>query len=801
MTDKDKIYLGKDAFGDKKDPRIDPRNFFVRCHHALQEGRGLTNLGIGMAIQPLILAMFPIGGMVSLFVNKVLEVMYLDRKEQAISAPFCMPQHLKYRDGSLEAIGKKYLKESDLPKLWGQGSTYLGFDLERKMQFWVSDDELTTHVGMVGTTKSGKTTLILSLCANALMKGGGFIYADAKGDIQFQRQAQMIARYVGREDDYLTLSFTPYNDTGYGDKKKPTNTFNLMGTAGASEISELIQSLLPQGENDVWSGRARAFIPALIRPLVYLRDRYNIPLSPNTLLSYLELGKLIQLAFANYQDDKGFVKSAGGLKDFLRSLTNFNEDVNASQHEKTHEQMSYITMQLTESLSDLGYNYGHIFGVEIGEVSMTDVVFNRRILTCLLPALGRSLATLNMLGRLIISSVKQMMSLSLGSEIEGSIRLVVDARPTEARNIFLICYDEVGYMMTEGMSVQPAQGRSLRLSFSFGAQSYSNLEKGSQIEAEEIWDNLNIKFIGRVTGGSDSSTFGKVSGLVNDVYQLIQTGVEIGAIGYSNRGTYEYRKDKAVEIGDLAGQASGEFTAFVVRKSEGGKRWCDSPIRFRTLFPAWEGVKETDRLILNDFVPLNMQNYEAPLSKEKRIENGTDLAQALAGVSENTIRLPEHNPFLAKFVGRTRFNTSDKDSVDENGKPISTEFNDRSEYYSNEVNRIALMCRSTKSNVNNKGEMCFIGLSGSLATKKDKPINIASNTVVNHNGVNFDGFSEIISKKIQGLGIDVATTDSLMVSTPANVTEQEIFAIDKIQYNVNKQERSFTAVDDEFETW
>lgn len=727
-----KQYKAGNVDRDNRDPRIDSRGIFRKAHQDFKAGRNLSTLAGIMTVLPIVSAVVPFGGLFAWITNSILGAVYFNKTRQKFSAPLRMPSYLKYRDGSVELIGKHVISEKDLPKTYGKGTTYLGFDLQRQAQVWVTDDDLTVHVGMIGTTKSGKTTLILTMCANALMKGGGFIYVDAKGDIVFQQQAQMLARYVGREDDFLTISFGAYENTGYGDIKKQTNTFNLMGNASTSAISELLISLM-QGEDDMWKGRAVSFISALIRLLVYKRNRYGEPLSPTLILECFSLDKLIEMVYKEHQEDKGYLQAAANLKSCLENVPAFHKDFDKPQSEKTTEQFGYLTMQLQQALADLSYNYGHIFGVEVGEVSMTDVVFNRRILTCLLPALGRSISTLNMLGRLITSSIKQMMSLSLGSDMEGAIRLIVEARPTEARNIFLICYDEAGYMMSEGMSVQPAQARSLKLSMAFGVQSYSNLEKASQIEAQEVWDNLGMKFVGRVVAGEDSSTFGKIAGLVGEINELVQTGVETDyeSGGYRSRGQFDYRKAKLITIEDLSSQESGEFTVILSRKSEGGNRGTSEPVRFRTLFPKWQSVQDTTHMILNDFVPLNMQGYA-----------GVDLTG------------------YEKFINELY---SSPQKIANRFKSVGNE--ERTREYSLTLSHLNTLVEAQENNgYHDKVAITNLLLNDVLRHQKGELNNLASKNNKLSDKDLIDDFAKMVTQELRGLELDFANIDDGMVS-------------------------------------
>ncbi|MBR8427270.1 hypothetical protein KDW22_30190 [Burkholderia cenocepacia] len=159
--------------------------------------------------------------------------------------------------------------------------------------------------------------------------------------------------------------------------------------------------------------------------------------------------------------DPLFDKVLEPLKAFVLTLPGYTQDKKGKQEQKTLEQHGFITMQLTRLFGDLSFTYGYIFQTLLGEVDMYDVVINRRILAVLLPALERAPDSLKMLGKLIVGAIKQMMAGCLGNRVEGSVREIVKARPTNAAVPFYVVLDEYGYYAVLGFAVAPAQARSL----------------------------------------------------------------------------------------------------------------------------------------------------------------------------------------------------------------------------------------------------------------------------------------------------------------------------------------------------
>ncbi len=64
----------------------------------------------------------------------------------------------------------------------------------------------------------------------------------------------------------------------------------------------------------------------------------------------------------------------------------------------------------------------------------------------LLPALEKAPEELSNLGKVIISSLKAMMSSGLGSEVEGTYGELITRKPTNAETPFMCVMDEYGYL-------------------------------------------------------------------------------------------------------------------------------------------------------------------------------------------------------------------------------------------------------------------------------------------------------------------------------------------------------------------
>jgi hypothetical protein len=667
-------------------------------------------------------------------------------KHRVYDFPFRVPFSAKRFDGSYAQ-----------PRL-GNGITFLGREISSKLEIWSSDSDLRTHMLVLGTTGSGKTEFLLGLVYNALVQNSGFLYTDGKGAVDLYNNVFRLARYLGREEDLLVINFLT-SGRDFLDKQvdRTTNTMNPFALGSSGMLIELIISLMDDsgGGGDMWKGRAIAFVAGLTRVLCYLRDRGYILLDANKFTEFFELPVVERVVWEKKItigdkditiEDPLFDKVIAPLRNFVVTLPGYAREKMGGQEQKTMEQHGFITMQLTRLFGDLSFTYGYIFQTLLGEVDMYDVVINRRILVVLLPSLERAPDSLRMLGKLIVGSIKQMMAGCLGNRLEGSVREIVDARPTNAAVPFYIVLDEYGYYAVLGFAVAPAQARSLgfpqplrskirtgenswttmgeimpgdlvmlpnggrapvkevRLTgdlpvarvrmasgkevdsayahhwpvrignqhmvktvleieqfmkagfgvelavakrdglafekiqaidfvaveptrcivvehplhcyvtdhdlvthncITFAAQDFSSLQKASKEEADATWENTNVRVIGRITSGSESETWRRVSGVGSDaqIYEGGRKEHQAGGVmgGYRTNMDATVREAKRITYDDLSQQENGEFTILIGKKNSdgtGGVR----VVRARTFYTAVDDSERPSRIRINHFL-------------------------------------------------------------------------------------------------------------------------------------------------------------------------------------------------------
>lgn len=489
--------------------------------------------------------------------------------------PFRLPQISKVKDYNDLKPG------INKPNI-ARGIAFFGNDRKSGEELWFANDDMRTHALIFGSTGSGKTECLVSLAYNALVQGSGFIYVDGKGDNSLYAKVFSMVRSMGREDDLLLINFmTGARDIVGPQEKRLSNTLNPFCQGSSSMLTQLVVSLMGSsqggGDGDMWKGRAIAFVEALMRLLVYMRDDGAILLDANSIRNYFDLTRLESIVIDKVfpRDDQESINIeqipklvTDPLRNYLNTLPGYNKEKKGKQVSQVLEQHGFITMQLVRSFSSLADTYGHIIRTNLAEVDFKDVVLNRRILVVLLPALEKSPDELSNLGKIIVSSLKAMMAAGLGEEVEGDYRDVILRKPTNAPTPYMCILDEYGYYAVQGFAVVPAQARSLGFSAIFAGQDLPAFQKASKEEAASIGANTNIKICMKLEDPTETwdfftKTAGEAYVTKVDSFQTKDSSI---ANSYMDTKSSSFEKRARVDLLDLKEQTEGEAHIFFKSK-------------------------------------------------------------------------------------------------------------------------------------------------------------------------------------------------------------------------------------------
>lgn len=430
---------------------------------------------------------------------------------QKSTSLFDKPKYLAYNKLASEVDWAPKEEDKTVKKHIGKGAGFavyfLGHELNTNQELHAEDSKFRTHIIVFGTTGSGKTEFILSLCVNFLVQSSGFILVDGKGDTLLFAKVFALCRAFDRVEDLYLLNFM--NEEKKDDEKRLerlSHKFNFFVDSNKSEADEIVGGLLPNeggGGSGMWEGRAATGISSLNDALYYLKNNGYLEIDPDTYRSYFNLTEFAELAM-NENIPK---KYRTGLHTVLTSV-NYKlptaQEPNPQQNSTTEEQFQYITMQYTETFNMLAGTYASITVSQVPDISVIDVVLRRRILLVLLPSLAKAPQSVKNLGRIIIAMTRNVSSKAIGGRVEGSYKQVIESKPTAAISSFALIFDEFGTYATKGASTLPAQVRSLNMICVFAGQDYQAFKRGDEIEAATIFANCTIKVCLKLEDPSDT---------------------------------------------------------------------------------------------------------------------------------------------------------------------------------------------------------------------------------------------------------------------------------------------------------
>lgn len=437
-------------------------------------------------------------------------------------------------------------------------------------QLWVTSSEFRTHLLVFGTTGSGKTRFLLGLLYQALLTGTGCMYVDGKGDNTVFWLTYSFCRRTDRIEDLLVINYLTGGKSMQNkkmgvkyDDKRISNTTNPLSQGTAEQLRSLLVGLMRDsgGEGEMWKGRSSSMLKSLLETLVYMRDNGEINLDIDCVRHYMVLDRILELT--QREDLPEFAKLA--LKAYLLELPGFTEEDAAlnSINPECYKQHNFLTMQLTEIMSDLSGTYGHIFRAQLGEVDFKDLVFNSRILFVMLPALEKDPDALGGLGKMIVAGVRSALAPALGEGVEGSKSSIIDVKPTNALEPFMLILDEYGYYAVKGFSVAAAQARSLGVGIVFAGQDYPSFTKASKEEAEAIMANTTTKICMKLEDTGETAK--KITERGGRAQVTSTDGFETkeGNTKFKDRGSARAEEKDIINNRDLVMQLAGE--AHVIR--------------------------------------------------------------------------------------------------------------------------------------------------------------------------------------------------------------------------------------------
>ena len=477
--------------------------------------------------------------------------------------PMRMPRDWNRPDpGDVQAKGSEHR---------ARGAFYLGNDLEDNRELWIAREDVLTHLLILGTTGSGKTETLVSLAFNFLAAGSGLLYVDPKAAPKLAAQIYTMARLMGRDDDFLVLSYMADKQAQksmrtLGHMRTParqSNTQNPFADGTANQLTQLLFALMPEdsGSNAIFANNAQTLISGLMFVLVELRDKGEIPLSIGIIRKYLmSLPDIDALARRSDLSEKSILALRAGLAtvgwDMSRQLH--------QQPKNFAEQYGYARAYFGRALSLLVDNYGRIFMTTHGEIDAVDVITSRRICVTLIPSMDKDPRELRNLGQICLSSIRNACAVGLGDSVQGRLADVLGALPTDARSPFGVVVDEYAAIETPGFEILLTQGRGLGIAVTVASQDFAGIRRASEHAAEQVVSNCKVKMF--MCQEDPRQTFELIRAIAGEAWVQKSTGWSVAnparSLTYADNLAVSMEKMPRVDFRDLQKQVEGQMTIF-----------------------------------------------------------------------------------------------------------------------------------------------------------------------------------------------------------------------------------------------
>jgi hypothetical protein len=508
--------------------------------------------GIVYIVVPLICIVFPLSLPFMLII-----IAWTASKKPVMEFPGRMPAETMKPDKTDRKPGGKGFH-------CARGQVYLGRHRFTQRECWISWSDMMMHLYGLGATGSGKTQAIWAIYINFLCAGSGFSMGDGKGTLQFIREGQIAARRFGVENEYFVINYASESSgSSHYTHKILTHKTNPWSEGTAGQLKELLASVSlagDAGQNQFFNDGAASIIERIFPALVELRNSGLQDLNMEVIGHAMSLSGMYSLAstdgvsstnksfLIDYLKDKGF--------DFAKHREG------KPQNPEIIKQHGQFSSHFSKAVSSFSVQYRDMYMVDHGDVSMKDIIRNRRLLVFTLPSLEKSGSELKMLGKILISSQKNAVSIELGDELEGTRTETIDKLSSSHVVPYGLCYDEWAFYSIPDMAMLPAQIRGIKFSGGFFAQDYAGTTGAGDKDAEQIFANTRVKFFGAIE--ETGQTWEKFRTLIGEVRQAVNKNYKylpgmFGGRSIIDRKNTEIIHREEVEISEVQDLVEGEF--------------------------------------------------------------------------------------------------------------------------------------------------------------------------------------------------------------------------------------------------
>lgn len=355
----------------------------------------------------------------------------------------------------------------------------LGYTTDKVLPVDIPFWAVQRHMSLIGSSGVGKTTLGEYILWQQILMGGGFIFIDAKLDIDTINKVTYMMKLAGRWREMYIMNI---------DDPKKSHTYNPIIQGDADEISSRIMNLQPSTESspgaDFYRQSATYALTVLIGALKAAKRRFH----------FLDLAILLQSGRAMSELER--MVPPGNEKMALQVfLDQFRKRNQKGAVEMDMDRIKTVLGGMVGRLAGFSQDkFGQVFNTYTPEIDLTDIVQGNKCLYVALPTMGKDTQALS-LAKMVLSDLR--------TAVYRTQKLPVAGRPSPP---FLIFADEMGSYVLPGISRVFEQARSASIAMMPAFQSFANLATVSKdftdMLVQNIWNKIFFKF-----GSTDSAEY------------------------------------------------------------------------------------------------------------------------------------------------------------------------------------------------------------------------------------------------------------------------------------------------------
>lgn len=392
-----------------------------------------------------------------------------------------------------------------------------GYTTDHQVGVDIHNDFLQRHTAIIGQSGVGKTVLGEFLLWQQAVRGGGFVFIDAKLDAETRDRLGLMMQLLGREDDFYVLNV---------DKPENSNSYNPILRGDADEVASRLLNLLPSSENnpgaDFYRQSANHALTVITGALKAAKRRYHFSDLAILLQSPRALSELERIVPPGSPERM----SLQVFLDQFRKKSKEGVQIDVDRVKTVLGGMSGRIATFAQG------KFGKVFNTYTPEIDLTDIVINNKCLYVMLPTMGKDQAALN-LGKMVLSDLR--------TAVYNVQAMKKHLRPNPP---FLCFADEMGSYVMPGISRLFEQARSANMCMIPAFQSFANLSVVSpdfaDIIIQNTWNKAFFKFASKDSPEMAAEIIGKT---IKRAYSLTRSENE-GASANNLRATPQGNESK-----------------------------------------------------------------------------------------------------------------------------------------------------------------------------------------------------------------------------------------------------------------